>query len=223
MKKQLCIFSFALAMVTNVIAFDELTMFDETNEASKWTFIENKFITQPAAEKQFIWTHVGAVATGLVIAGTGATWFSLKDEDRKVNLSTNMFATGNVLAGVSCAATAILTTSGLDCYLAARANRNAVANFFNNYENNQFFVPEELQNAFDLIAEAIEFAGMNAVLENADDIVGLIQFQVMRHFEKRYEKVLQATAATALADAKTVTEIVKNSIESVSKLGGSSK
>jgi len=45
----------------------------------------------------------------------------------------------------------------------------------------------------------------------------------MRHFEKRYEKVLQATAVNALADAKTVTEILKNSIESVSKLGGSAK
>ncbi len=112
MKKQLFIFSFAVAMVTNVIAFDELTMFDETNEASKWTFIENKFITQPAAEKQFIWTHVGAIATGLVIVGTGATWFSLKDEDRKANLSTNMFATGNVLAGLGSAASSRKSAPG---------------------------------------------------------------------------------------------------------------
>ena len=224
MKKQLFIFSFAVAMVTNVIAFNELTMFDETNEASKWTFIENKFITQPAAEKQFIWTHVGAAVTGLVIVGTFGTHLatSSKDLNEQPKLD-KMLTMGNILTGFGSAATAIGATSALDCYLSARANRNAVANFFNNYENNQFFVPEELQNAFDLIAEAIEFAGMDAVLVNADDIVGLIQFQVMRKFEKRYEKVLQATAVNALADAKTVTEIVKNSIESVSKLGGSAK
>ena len=220
MKKQLFIFSFVVAMASNVIAFDERTMFDETNEASKWTFIENKFITQPAAEKQLIWTHASAIATGLVIVGTGVTWFNLEKRDTPMG---NAFTQGNVIAAIGTAATAIISTSGLDCYLAARAHRNAVTNFFNNYEENQFFVPAELEQAFDKIAESIEFAGLDAVLLHADDIVELIQFQVMRHFEKRYEKVLQATAVNALADAKTVTEILKNSIESVSKLGASAK
>jgi hypothetical protein len=223
MKKQLFIFSFAVAMISNVIAFDERSMFDETNEESKWTFVENKFITKPAAEKAYIWKHLSAGAVAAVAIGAFVKLGYLNDADRNDDFSKKIFTTGNVLAGLSSLSAVTFTTSALECYLSARANRNAVADFFTNWDQNQFFVPAELQDAFDTIAETIELEGKEVVLKNADEVVSTVEFLVMRHFEKRYEKLLQITAVSALNDNKTATEIFKNIIGGTKDLGGSSK
>ncbi len=223
MKKQLFTFSLVLAMASNMIAFNELSMFDETSQESKWVLIEKKFITQPSTEKKLIWTHINSAATLLFAGGTLGTYAILSSEQCKNKLSEQIMDTGNILAGFGTAATFMSATSALDCYLSTRANRNTIASFFNNYDENRFFVPSELEEAFDLIAESIELFGQESILNEANEIVELIQFHVMRHFEKRYEKVLQITAVNAVADAKTVTEVLKNSIECVGKLGGSSK
>ena len=62
MKKQFLLFSFMLAMVSNVIAarvaFNEHTVFNITNEDTKeaqkaqWSFVEKKFITDISTAKQ---------------------------------------------------------------------------------------------------------------------------------------------------------------------------
>ena len=59
MKKQLFIFGFAVAMATNAMAFNERSMFDETNAESQWAFVENKFITAPAEYKKAVWKETG--------------------------------------------------------------------------------------------------------------------------------------------------------------------
>lgn len=220
MKKQFFTFAFAVAMATNVIAFDERSMFDETNEASKWTYLENKFITQPAAQKAAIWAHIGSAAAGMVVLGSFSSLFALNEKQLEAKMFNEPFQTSNVLASTGTLSAAALLASYVECYLSARADRNAIESFFSNWEKNQFFVPAELEDAFDLIAQAIELEGQDAVLNNAHDIVEMIQFHVMRHFEKRYEKILQMTAYNSAKETKTVVDILKGSVETAGKLAG---
>ncbi len=220
MKKQLFIFGFAVAMATNAMAFNERSMFDETNEESKWIFVEKAFISAPSDYKKLAWTHVEAVVTGLIAVGAATTFGTLYHYNQLNDKIENPLSVGNVSGGAAVAATALYATSALECYLSNQANRNAVEDFFNNWEQNQYFVPAELQDAFDTIAYTIELEGKDVVLNNANAIVDTIQFIVMRHFEKRYEKLLQITAVNSLADTKTAGEILKNAVETTSKFGG---
>lgn len=224
MKKQLFVFSFMIAMMSNVIAFDERSMFDETSEASKWTFVENKFITKIANEKSTTWAHIGAATTGTFAVGAAGTWLFLLNGHRDSKLTDYMFSTGNVCAGAGTLAAGTWVIQALECYISARANHNAVEDFFANWDENQFFIPAELQNAFDTIAETIELEGKDAVLKNASEIVDMIQFHVMRHFEGRYKGMLDLKAYDGLnTDAKTISGIIKNVVATSKDLGGSSK
>ncbi|MDP3788329.1 MAG: hypothetical protein Q8Q60_03380 [Candidatus Chromulinivorax sp.] len=222
MKKQLFIFGFAVAMVTNAMAFDERSMFDETQEESKWTFVEKAFITAPAEYKKAVWAHVESAVTGLIAVTAATVCGSLYfyNNDQFNNQLKDTLSIGNVSGGAALAATALSAKSSLECYLANQAHRNAVENFFNNWEQNQYFVPAELQDAFDAIAEMIDIESQDAVLNHANEIVNTIQFIVMRHFGDRYKAVLTATAVNSLVDTKTAGEILKNAIETAGKLGG---
>lgn len=99
-------------------------------------------------------------------------------------------------------------------------NYKAVADFFANWDENQSYCPKDIFEGFEIIAEMIENEGDEFIVNNADTIVDTIQFLIKRHFEKRYEKSLQVEAAFSLGDAKTITEIVKNSLENVGKFSG---
>ncbi len=205
MKKQLYLFTFMMTLISSTYAFDERSFFNEADEVAKWQFIENTFITKIAADKKSIWTHFSSAAT-LALAGTaGYAWTQTPATETKIDL----LKTNTLLALVTAAATGLLTIQGLECYLSHEANRNAVAEFFGNWDENQFYIPTELEEAFDMISEMIELEGKDAISAHANEIVELIQFHVTRHFEKRYEKVLQGAASVSLADAKTATEIIK--------------
>ena len=217
MKKQLYIFTFAIAMMTTVNAFDQLTMFDETNEESKWAVIEKVFITDINEAKQSFWKHLSGVAVSTLIAGGAYQTYNANPEAKfmdSLQLSRNFYCLGTLAMG------GLLATQTIQCHLSNQTNRNAVTKFFGNWDKNQFYTPAALKEAFDIIAETMELEGNEATLKNADEIIDTIQFIIMRHFEKRYEKVLQFTAATALSDTKTAGEILKNAVETTVKMSG---
>lgn len=220
MKKQLYILSFMIAMISNnALAFNDLAFFDETDQTSKWTVLEKKFISDIAGSKETFWKHASALAVGLVATASSVKCFTV-NEDPSKDIMRTLLEPKVAYGIVSGVALSLLTVQGFQCFLYSHANRNAVADFFNNWDENKFYVPTQLEEAFDIIAERIELEGLDAVLENADEIVETIQFLVMRNFEKRYEKVLQVTAYNGLADTKTVGEILKNAVETSSKLAG---
>lgn len=220
MKKQLYIFSLMMVMINNVTAFNELTVFDETNEESNWMFIEKKFITDIHAEKKSFWTHLSTIIPAAAIAFSGYQYFQITNDNENKDFIQTLLKPQNIYSITSLAATSLLITQYLECKLSAQANRNAVENFFNNWDQNQFYIPEELEEAFDAIAETIELQGQEAVLEHADEIVDAIQFITTRKLSSRYSKSLEITACNALGNAKTIGEILKNAVETGSKLAG---
>lgn len=225
MKKQLFVFSFMIAMISNVIAFDERSMFDETSEASKWTFVENQFITKIASAKATFWAHAGAITTAAIaLSGLANLSYLYATNSTNQKFTENPFAAGNVCGGVTALSAGVLAIQALECHISARTNRNAVESFFANWDQNQFFIPTELQDAFDLMAEVIELDGKEAILNNAGEIVELVQFHVMRHFEGRYKGMLDLKAYDGLnTDAKTAFGIIKGIVATSKDLGGSSK
>jgi hypothetical protein len=221
MKKQFLMISLMVATVNfnSTHAYvDTLSFYDQGDEKAEWAFLEKAFITDIAKSKQLSWNHISAAATTLVMAGSTYQYTQTSATDGSI--LQQLLQPKNVFGLTSCATAAICSIQGLQCYLSHEANRTAVKNFFANYENNQVLVPASLQYAFDMIAERVTCEGMDAVLVDANDIVDQIQGMIMRYFEKRYEKVLQVSAENALATTKTAGEIIKNAVETSSKLAG---
>jgi hypothetical protein len=222
MKKQLQIFSFIFAIAsfqTSNATVDTLSFYDEFQEKAQWELLEKTFITDIAQSKASTWNHISGAVLASMMVGSGYQYTQTSSTESS-SIIKEMLQPKNVYGAATCAATAIFAVQTLQCYLSNQANRTAVANFFANYEENKYFVPAQLENAFDMIAERIELEGMDAVLVDANDIVDQVQGMIMRYFEKRYEKVLQGAAYNALADAKTTGEIIKNAVETGSKLSG---
>jgi hypothetical protein len=231
MKKQLLLFSFMLTIVccNNINATVDANMFyDETDEKAQWEVIEAAFITNPARAKQLCWRHIESIVPGIVCSiaayKTLEVYDALPFTSEKVTKETKnfgIFEIGNpkiysplilVTSG------AVLTYNYAQCYLEHQANRDAIQNFFANYDDNQYFVPASLQDAFDTIAERIELEGMDEVLVDANDYVDIINDIVMRHFESRYKSVLDAKGRSALTEAKTFTEVFRNFFDGVHKI-----
>lgn len=215
MKKQFLLFSFAFAMVSNVtttLAFDEHTLFDTTNVTARWSFIEKKFITDISAAKQASWSYYAPVLPAILIATAASNLV--------VTEGKNLLAPYNGGIGGIVLGTTLITMPTLESRFSNKANQNAVVDFFSNWDQNQNYVPAELFETFQLIAETMESKGQKAIAKSANEIVEAVRFVVTRYFDKRYENVLKAKADTALADAKTFAEIIKNAVEAVTKLGG---
>ena len=251
-----------MVMISNVSAFNERSVFDETNENSKWMFIEKKFITDIHAKKESIWTHLSTIAPAAAIAFSGYGYLQIpakKEADapkvevsqptknttatntnsstestkeaestkevkavteiKNIDFIQSLLTPQNVYTILGLSATALLVVQYLECELSSRANRNAVEDFFNNWEENQFYVPAELKEAFDAIAEMIELQGQEAVLKKSDEIVNAIKYITTRQLS-RYSKSLEISACNTLGNVKTIGEIFKNAIETGGKLAG---
>lgn len=227
MKKQILMFSFMVAMISQVVAFedkitfDDRFMFDETNEQSQWQYIERAFITKPAAEKTCAWKHLSAALNPSIAAFALYGYATSTAND--VSFMQEMAKPKNVFSIIGTVSSAIAILQALECRLFTQTNRNTVENFFNNWNENQFYVPVELEEGFTLIAEAIEAEGQDFIIAHANEIVDTIQFHIMRHFEGRYKATLEIKGRDALADTKTTSEIVKIFTETAKNLTGSSK
>jgi hypothetical protein len=222
MKKQLQIFSFALAMMSSINAFDELTLFDEADQKSKWALVEKKFITDVYKYKKIVWEYVSASALAVTAVFAGHQYLAIPTGSENDFINT-LRQQKNVYSMLGLGSAAMLVNQGLDAYLTTRANRNAVAEFFGNWDQNQFYTPTELEDAFDIIAEMMELQGQEAVLENANEIVDTIHFIVMRHFDGRYKSILEAKSRDALADTKTISEAFKNLFDGAKNMSGTGK
>lgn len=226
MKKQLYILSFALGMLCNnnlsaqtqgTSIINDQIFFDETNNESKWMFFEKTFITNIHEAKSVVRNNILNALPATLILGSfyGALTIPANNTENficKVTQANNVcMTTGTIL-------TTLLALQWLESSSASTTKRNVVTNFFVNWEENQFFVPEELFEAFEAIHNMIKVEGNAFIAANANAIVDSTVFSITRHFEKRYSKTLDVSAADALSSTKTVTEIVKNFIECGSKL-----
>ena len=240
-----------MLMASNVAAFNERSVFDETSEDSKWMFIEKKFITDIHAKKESIWTHLSTVIPASAIAFSGYGYLQIPaakeaeaPKNEKTTTDTNssteqtekkkeveatvttdvkntdfiqtLLTPQNIYTILGLSATALLVVQYLECELSSRANRNAVEDFFNNWEENKLYVPAELKEAFDGIAEMIELQGQEAVLKKSDEIVNAIKYITTRQLS-RYSKSLEISACNTLGNTKTITDIVKNAADISSK------
>ena len=230
MKKQLFMFGMMFAIVnfnTTNAEVDTLSFYDEMNEKAQWEFLEAKFITNIARAKKLSWKHIEAIVPA--IFGSIATYKTLEAYDSLPFVTSTFNKESDPILGyknpqvyypiISITAGAILTYQYAQCYISNQANRDALENFFANYEDNQFLVPAELQDAFFMIAERIELEGMDAVLADANNYVDIITDIVMRHFESRYKSIFDAKGRDALSESKTIIENFKNVFDGASKFG----
>jgi hypothetical protein len=232
MKKQMCILSFMLAIVsTNIIGssvslvnepqkqsisknstFDELSLFDITNEQSKWVFIEKKFITDVYAATKMTWSHLLATIPAAFAGFAGYKYMTIADQKKEDDTIKNLLKMDNIYLVGGTLAAGMVAAQYLDSYLIAQANRTALTNFFDNWDKNKFYVPVDLLPYFTMIAQRIENQGLDIVLQDAKKIVDDIKFKVTRQLESRYKKLLEFEAYNSTSDAKTVSEIFKNFI-----------
>ncbi len=240
MKKQFLALSF-LAIFgqfqTAQADVDALSFRDASNEKSQWETMEWVFITDLNNGKNLTWKHIAPVLPAAVTAFSAYQYANLvddkieiKDEKRTIidmndtdDFIKNMRRTKNVYSILGLGSTGVLAYQYLQCYLAHQANRQALQSFFANWDENQDFTPEELYFAFEVIAERIEFEGMESVLADADLYIDLIQNIIMRHFESRYKSVLEAKGRDALADSKTIIETFKNIFDGAKHVQGTGK
>jgi hypothetical protein len=224
MKKKLYILGFMFAMISNQsFAFDEISLFSETSEKSKWMVLEKKFITNIHKSKKTTWSHVSSVIPAVTAIFAGYQYCNLDSVNSDNDILLNLRKPVNVYPMLGIVATTILASEYLDCYLSSKNNRTAVKDFFANWEENQYYIPSELEEAFDILADVIEFEGEEAVLAHANEIVEAIQFLVTRNFESRYKNSLDAKARDAMSDTKTVIESFKNFFDGAKHLSGLGK
>jgi len=214
-KKQFFILSCALSIACNTTAFDQRYFFDTTDS---WTYLEKIFITDIYNAKNAFWSKTTSIIP-LVSAVISATQYYNHQQDFKNELTPkNKFVIKNLMTAENLYFTGMIVSAGIvaqqfaTSYAHSQVNRQAVDDFFSNWEINSLYTPDEFQDAFFMIAEIMEFQGKEAILEHADEIVETIQFLIIRHFESRYKKLLEIESCNALGDFKASTEIFKNII-----------
>ena len=191
-----------------LVPYGQLTIFDVTNEQSKWAFIEKKFITDIHSNKQMTWSHVSALLPAAFATFAGYTYMTQNDipkylAQKKENI---FFLGGGALSAL------LVMGQYLEQYLTYQANRTAIQDFFEHWDQNQLYIPKELLPYFTILATKIEAQGQDAVLQDAKTIITDIKFMVTRHFESRYKKFLELDGYNSTAEAKTFSEILKNFI-----------
>ncbi|MGZ6255264.1 MAG: hypothetical protein ACXWL5_04710 [Candidatus Chromulinivorax sp.] len=221
MKKQLYILGLILSLLSskNFTHFNELIFFNENDESSKWSWFENKFITEVENYKSKNWDKVASIIPATIIGtylGQRFDMITIDDEFSKLKPSSVLSVAAFVTSG-------LWALQSYKEHIKVKAAEHVLKKFFSNWEQNQFFIPKELQDGFDIIAEQIAVHGSNKVLINAPKIVETLQAIIMRHFEKRYEKILQINATNALNDTKIFTEIIRNCIQTSTFLNSSKK
>jgi len=232
MKKYFYALAFSLIASSHVAAFESHMCFDETNNESKWTYLEKTFITDISDAKSNVWKHLNNLIPATAI--TAALWKynklqktpaptteSSTDAITVTQIAYNAFSAENVCLGVTLTSSVVLATQGLQCYLNYSLNRQAVESYLKNWEVNKLYTPDELVEFFEFLVERIHIQGKESVLSQAHEIVETLQFLTVRHFEKRYAKALDIVAANAFGDIKTATEIIKNGLDITGKLTGS--
>ncbi len=208
------------AFTSQICAFQELPQhqfFNQDDATSKMRYMENIWISQHATLKNNMWKNVTQYIPFLIGGYSLYQSFTMDEQDRVTNYFKTILTAQNVYftIGLGCASTMII--EGLNNYINTKAARTTVHDFFANWEINKNHTPEALLPMFSLIAAIIDVQGEEVILEQAQFIVSNVQFAVIRNFDKQYESYLKTQSYSNLADTKTVTEIIKNTIEVIQK------
>ncbi|MBP6869707.1 hypothetical protein KBC04_02400 [Candidatus Babeliales bacterium] len=228
MKKHLYTLPLILA-ACNALATDNFnnSAFFSTSdekETSKYQYIEKKFITDIAKAKENVWSNIftaipAALATSSAFAlahlnntntiDANTIDTNTKSKDNKPFLKS-LLNKQNIYITTFVISTAIIAGQIAQRQISKQAHYQAVADFFHNWDKNQNHTPEKLTAPFAMIAEQITLNGDDFITEHADEIVELIQFIITRHFDKRYEKLLQMNSYNALNDVKIFSDIFRS-------------
>lgn len=213
MKAKFYTIALVIASTQAMTAFDSCSLFNESEKASKYQFIEKKFITDIASAKDATWSKVLMIIPGSIATASGLEYGHQTENTPKDDLFFKNLLTKKFVNGVICVSSiAIIAGVTFQHHLSAHANQDAVRDFFTHWDKNQFYTPDELFESFEAIACNIEDQGEAFIKNHANEIVKTIQFIVTRYFEKRYEKLLQIKAHSALGEIKTVSETLQNFI-----------
>ena len=221
MKKQMSVYALIAILTSQVYAFQELPQhqfFNQDDATSKMRYMERVWISQHAGFKNDMWKSITQYIPFLIGGYALYQSFTMKENDKVTNYFKTILNAENVYftVGLGCASSIIIET--LNNYINDKAARTTVHNFFENWEINKNHTPEVLLPMFSLIAAIIDVQGEDVILDQAQFIVDSVQFAVIRNFEKQYESYLKAQSYSNLTDTKTVTEIIKNSIEVIQKI-----
>jgi len=220
MKRYMSICALTTIFACSLYGFEELPhqyFFNQDDATSKMRYMESVWISQHAATKNEYWTNITQYLPFIIGIYALQKSYTIKPDDKVTNYFKTILNAENIYfgLGIGCASTIIAEI--LNNYINDQAARTTVHNFFVNWEVNKNHTPDPLVPMFSLIAGIIEVQGEEIILKNAQFIVQNVQFAVIRNFDKQYESFLKAQSYSNLADTKTVTEIIKNSIEIIQK------
>lgn len=207
MKNALYLFYLIIASIHTVFAFEEQSLFIN----QKYEFIEREFITHIVAEKNSYWSNALAIIP--ISLGMFAA-YNLAHGDEQ-NLTKESIVLKNLLTHKHIYSFILLGCAGfsahtiLSQYITHKANYNAVKKFFENWEHNKFYTPDLFLQTFESIALEIEKQGNVFIVKNANKIVETVQFIITRHFYTRYQKILEINAYNAIAETKSVLEVLQ--------------
>jgi hypothetical protein len=220
MKTNMSIYALIAIFTSQICAFQELPhheFFNQNTTTTKMRYMESLWILEHAGLKNEMWKNITQYVPLLIGGYAMYQSFTMTKDDKLTNYFKTILNAENIYFGIGlgCASTVIIET--LNNYINEKAARTTVHNFFANWEVNKNHTPEELLPIFSLIAEIIEVQGEEIILEQAQFILNNVQFVIIRNFEKQYESYLKSQSYNNLADTKTITEIIKNSIEVIQK------
>lgn len=218
MNKKLQLFTLFMVTMHSLTAFDNRKMFNTTTQ---WDFLEKTFIVDAHTNKQEV---SECIQTYLPVLCCGAASYKYintpetcnaekKDFIKDLLNPKNLYLVSAVLsAGIAC-------SQVIQYYMNHYVNRQVVADFLHNWSSNKTLTPAEFCDAFEALASIMDVNGDEAVLQHATEIVDIMQFMIMRHFDKRYEGVLKAQAINNIGDAKSILDLLKTSAEAAKGLG----
>ena len=234
MKKQLCILACITLTMNSLIAFDSKKAFNAKDSESQYMFLEKTFITDIYEEIDNTWKHLQAIIPATCAAIATYKYLNLPEQyspmyrnignldgaevKRRLDIKAledkdNSNIIQSLYLAAATISVAVVGIQGLQCYINYYTNRQAVANFLKNWNTNRAFTPQEFHHIFDTLQSVMEINGDEAVLKHATEIVGLMQFMIMRHFTDRYNAALSMQAVDNMSDTKSMLDLIKSALD----------
>lgn len=212
MNKKLQLLALLMVTMHGLTAFDGRKMFNDKEPESQWAFLERTFIVDAHAEKQEIWKNMQAYLPAACATIATYAYLNLTGDEATKDISKNALNSKNACLITAIVSAGICGTQIIQRYMNHTINRQIVTHFLQNWSTNRSLTPEQFHHTFDALAAIMDIHGDEVVLENSNEIVELMQFMIMRHFDKRYENVLKMQAVNNIGDAKTILDVISGSI-----------
>ena|GEM_PF-2397436 len=212
MKHKMQILTLFILTMNSITAFDSRKMFNDKEPESQWAFLERTFIVNAHTEKQRVTNELQTYTPAICAVITSYLYMNLTGDEASKDISKNALNSKNACLITAIISSGIFGTQMLQRYMNHSVNRQIMTDFLHNWTTNRNLTPQQFHHTFDALSAIMDINGDEVVLDNATEIVNLIQFMIMRHFDKRYENVLKIQAANNIGDAKNILDVITGSI-----------